>query len=71
MALEDGRKVADGTPHEVFATAEHLPGVPAALAFARALAAAGNPEPLTALPLTLDELVCALTGEEARHGAAR
>lgn len=71
VALEDGRKVADGTPHEVFATAEHLPGVPAALAFARALAAAGNPEPLTALPLTLDELVCALTGEEARHGAAR
>lgn len=69
VVLEQGRLAAAGTPRQVFTrAAEHVPGLPAPLAFARRLAKLGDALPCE--PLTLDDLVSGLT-EEVLHGAAR
>ena len=67
VVLEDGRVVADGTPREVFSSGT-APGVPAALALSRALAAHGVYLPED--PLTGTELARTLI-EEVDRGASR
>ncbi|MBE6468688.1 MAG: ATP-binding cassette domain-containing protein [Coriobacteriaceae bacterium] len=68
--LDEGRLVAEGTPREVFeASAPRTPGLPAPLAFARALTAEGSPAPLAGLPLTLDALADAIAAALKGGGA--
>ena len=68
--LEGGRLVAEGTPREVFdSPSSRVPGLPAALAFARALADSDPLSPLPGLPLTLDGLADAIAA--SWQGGAR
>ncbi len=67
VVLEGGRVVADGTPREVFSSGT-APGVPAALALSRALAAHGVYLPED--PLTGTELARTLI-EEVDRGTSR
>ncbi|WP_144744091.1 ABC transporter ATP-binding protein [Enorma burkinafasonensis] len=65
VALDHGEVAGVGTPRELFSgDVRRLPGVPAALTFARALETAGAH--LDTLPITLDDLV-----EEVLHGRSR
>lgn len=68
IALEQGHLAASGTPRAVFTqAAEHVPGLPSALAFARRLAALGTP--LDPEPLTLRNLVQEI--QEVHRGCSR
>lgn len=68
IALEHGHLAASGTPRAVFTqAAEHVPGLPSALAFAHRLAALGTP--LDPEPLTLRNLVQEI--QEVNHGRSR
>ncbi|OUP06902.1 hypothetical protein B5F33_09575 [Collinsella sp. An2] len=73
VVLDHGKVVAEGSPRQVFEqTPCPAPGLPAPLAFTRALAAHGVA--LHPAPLTLDDLVTALTNlckEVFDHGATR
>ncbi|MDY2777814.1 MAG: energy-coupling factor transporter ATPase [Collinsella sp.] len=70
IALDGGSVIADGTPHEVFATprvpaTSHRLGEPAGLEIARELVACGME--IDQLPLTIEDLA----EEVLAHGAAR
>ena len=61
IVLDRGRKVADGSPRDVFcAGAPATPGLPDALACSRELVRAGVSAPLDPEPLTLDGLAMRL-----------
>lgn len=84
IVLDHGKKVADGSPRDVFCVDRPLtPGLPDALAYSRELVRAGVSAPLDPEPLTLDGLAMRLIAngcadaarthlEEAiAHGTAR